>query len=134
MKKQLSTQNNQKHSLGQKNLFLILDLMQKRIFNTTCLILAKRRFQQKMVKDPVKLCFQHKMMKNTVLDKTLLSQPRLDAKRSFDKKWLILSKMQILTQNGVDPQKLCFQHKIMKNTVRDKKRLSHPRLHAKTYF
>ena len=73
-------------------------------------------------------------MKKKVLDKKLLSQPRLDAKRSFDKKWLILNKMQILKQNGADPEKLCFQHKIMKNTVRDKKRLSHPRLHAKTYF
>ena len=53
-----------------------------------------------MVKDPVKLCFQHKIMKNTVLDKTLLSQPRFDAKRSFDKKWLILNKTQFLAENN----------------------------------
>ena len=58
-----------------------------------------------MVKDPVKLCFQHKIMQNTVLDKKLLSQPRLDLKRSFDKKWLILNKTQILTQNGVRSRK-----------------------------
>ena len=40
-KKHLSTQNNQKHSLGQKNLFLMLDLMQKRIFNKNWLIFSK---------------------------------------------------------------------------------------------
>ena len=44
-------------------------------------------------------------MKKKVLDKKLLSQPRLDAKRSFDKKWLILNKTQILTQNGVGPRR-----------------------------
>ena len=41
MKKHLSTQNNQKHSLGQKKLFLILDLLQKRIFNKNWLIFSK---------------------------------------------------------------------------------------------
>ena len=44
-------------------------------------------------------------MKNTVYDKKRLSQPRLDAKRSFDKKLMILNKTQILTQNGVRPRK-----------------------------
>ena len=39
--KHLSTQNNQKQGLGQKHLFLLLDLMQKRIFNTSCLIFRK---------------------------------------------------------------------------------------------
>ena len=44
-------------------------------------------------------------MKKKVFDKKLLSQPRLHAKRSFDKKWFILNKTQILTQNGVRPRK-----------------------------
>ena len=44
-------------------------------------------------------------MKNTVLDEKRLSQPRLDAKRIFYKKWLIFSKRQVLTQNGVRPRK-----------------------------
>ena len=39
-------------------------------------------------------------MKNTVSDKKRLSQARLDAKRSFDKKWLILNKTQALTENN----------------------------------
>ena len=33
------------------------------------------------------------------------SQPRLDSKRIFDNKWLIFSKAQVLTQNGVRPIK-----------------------------
>ena len=60
-------------------------------------------------------------MKNTVLDKKLLSQPRLDEKRSFDKKWLILNKTQILTQNGERPRKtlLSTQNK-KKNSLGEK--------------
>ena len=44
-------------------------------------------------------------MKNTVQEKKRLSQPRLDAKTTFYKKWLIFRKMQVLTQNGVRPRK-----------------------------
>ena len=40
-KKHLSSQNNQKHSLGQKKLFPILHLMQKRIFNKNWLRFRK---------------------------------------------------------------------------------------------
>ena len=57
-----------------------------------------------MVKDPVKLFSTQNNEKHSFGQK-LLSQPRFDAKRSFDKKWYILSKMQILTQNGVRPRK-----------------------------
>ena len=73
-------------------------------------------------------------MKNTVQDKNRLSQPRLDAKRTFYKKRLVFSKTHVLTQNGVRHKELCFQHKITKNTVQDIKRLSHPRLDAKRTF
>ena len=41
----------------------------------------------------------------TVKDKNRLSQPRLDGKRTFLKKWLIFSKPQLLTENGVGPKK-----------------------------
>ena len=73
-------------------------------------------------------------MKKRVQDKKDLSPPRLDAKRTFYKQWLIFSKTQPLTQNGVRPTKLYFQHKIMKNTVEDKKPLSQPRVNAKLIF
>ena len=39
-----------------------------------------------------------------------------------------------MTQNGVRPTKLYFQHKILKNTVKDKKPLSQPRVNAKLIF
>ena len=61
-------------------------------------------------------------MKNTVQDKKRLSQPRLESKRIFYKKWLIFSETQFLTQNGVRRKELCFQQKIMKNTVQEKKK------------
>ena len=73
-------------------------------------------------------------MKNIVQDKNRLSQPTLDAKRTFYKKRLVFSKTHVLTQNGVRRKELCFQHKITKNTVQDIKRLSHPRLDAKRTF
>ena len=44
-------------------------------------------------------------MKNTVSEKKRLSQRRLVAKHSFDRKLMILKKTQILTQNGVRPRK-----------------------------
>ena len=44
-------------------------------------------------------------MKNTVQDKKSLSQPRPDGKRTFQKKWLIFSKPQLLKENGVGPRK-----------------------------
>ena len=62
-------------------------------------------------------------MKNTVQDKKRLSQPRLESKRIFYKKWLIFSETQFLTQNGVRRKELCFQQKIMKNTVQEKKKV-----------
>ena len=44
-------------------------------------------------------------MKNTVKDKKRPSQPRLDAERISYKKWLIFSKLHVLTENGVRPRK-----------------------------
>ena len=73
-------------------------------------------------------------MKNTVQDNNRLSQPRLDAKRTFYKKRLVFSKTHVLTQNGVSRKELCFQHKITKNTVQDIKPLSQPRVNAKLIF
>ena len=73
-------------------------------------------------------------MKNTVQDKKRLSQPRLKSKRIFYKKCLIFSETQFLTQNSVRRKELCFQHKIMKNTVQDKNSLSQPRLDGKRTF
>ena len=58
-----------------------------------------------MIEAQAKLCFQHKIMQNKVEDKKRASQPRLDLKRIFYKKWLIFSKTQVLTQNGVRPRK-----------------------------
>ena len=58
--------------------------------------------------DPVKLRFHQKIMKNTVQDKKRLSQPRLDAKRAFYKKCLIVRKTQFLTQNGVRRKRTLF--------------------------
>ena len=58
-----------------------------------------------MIEAQAKLCFQHKIMQNTVEDKKRASQARLDLKRIFYKKWLIFSKTQVLTQNGVRPRK-----------------------------
>ena len=57
-----------------------------------------------MIEAQEKLCFQQKIMQNTVEDKKRASQPRLDLKRIFYKKWLIFSKTQVLTQNGVRPR------------------------------
>ena len=52
-----------------------------------------------MVQDPAKVCFQPKIMSNTVYDEKCSSQARLDSKRIFDNKWLIFSKTQVLSQS-----------------------------------
>ena len=44
-------------------------------------------------------------MKNIVQQRKRLSETRLDAERIFYKKWLIFSKTQVLTENGVRRQK-----------------------------
>ena len=78
--------------------------------------------------------FQHKIMKNTVYDKKGLSQPRVDAKRIFYRKWLICSETQVLTQNGVRPRKTLLSTQNNEKHSLRQKRLSQPRLDAKRIF
>ena len=73
-------------------------------------------------------------MKNTVQDKKRLSETRHDAERIFYKKWLIFSKTQVLTENGVTRKKTLLSTQNIKNTVQDKKSLSQPRLDGKFTF
>ena len=73
-------------------------------------------------------------MKNTVQDKKRFSIPRLDAKQVFHKKRLSCSKTQVLTQNGVRPRKTVILTQNNEKTVKDKNRLSQPRLGAKRTF
>ena len=47
---------------------------------------------------------------------------------------LNFSETQFLTQNGVRRKELCFQHKIMKNIVQHRKRLSETRLDGERIF
>ena len=73
-------------------------------------------------------------MKNTVQDKKRLSIPRLDAKHTFHKKRLSCSKTNVLTQNGLRPRKTVILTQNNEKTVKDKNRLSQPRLGAKRTF
>ena len=51
--------------------------------------------------NPVKLCFQHKILKNPVLNKKGLSQPTVDTKRIFKQE------MVLFWENAVFDTKLC---------------------------
>ena len=58
-----------------------------------------------MVLDPEKLCFKHKIMKNTVYDKKRFSTGTLDKKAFFSRNGWFLRKTQISTPNGLRPSK-----------------------------
>ena len=100
----ISTHNNEKQ-FRTKTVFLNQDFNQNACFNKQWLIFSKTQVLTQNGVRRKKLCFQHKIMKNIVQQRKRLSETRLDAKRIFYKKWLIFSKTQVLTENGVTHQK-----------------------------
>ena len=73
-------------------------------------------------------------MKNIVQHRKRLSETRLDAERIFYKKWLIFSKTQVLTENGVTRKKTLLSTQNNEKHSSGKKSLYQPRLDGKRTF